>query len=170
MSHEIEKVDLVGRDFDLALRLGPLADSGLVAQRLGILKFGLYAAPDYLLRKGNPVAPVELEDHDWLRLDIRPRRPLSFVWQGASVEIKAAPRVAFSDVASLRDGVLQGLGISMLAHLVAAPWLELGMLSMVLPEVEIEPAPVFAVHAGGQRLKPTALAFVKFAKRAIGDK
>jgi DNA-binding transcriptional LysR family regulator len=52
--------------FDLAIRVGPLADSTLTARKLGELHYGLFAAPGYLARYGAPTEPSELQTHDTL--------------------------------------------------------------------------------------------------------
>lgn len=59
-------VDIVHEGFDLAIRVGPLADSALVARRLGDLHYGLYASGNYLDRRGTPVRPEDLVAHDTL--------------------------------------------------------------------------------------------------------
>jgi len=57
-------VDLVAEGFDLALRAGKLADSSLVARRIGSDTFGLFASPAYLRRRGRPKTLAELAKHD----------------------------------------------------------------------------------------------------------
>jgi DNA-binding transcriptional LysR family regulator len=52
--------------FDLAIRVGPLADSTLTARKLGELHYGLFVAPGYLARYGAPTEPSELQTHDTL--------------------------------------------------------------------------------------------------------
>ncbi|WP_273818882.1 LysR substrate-binding domain-containing protein, partial [Providencia rettgeri] len=53
-------VDLVQEGFDLAVRVGRLADSSLVARPLGVLRIGLFASPEYLQRRGVPQTVQEL--------------------------------------------------------------------------------------------------------------
>jgi DNA-binding transcriptional LysR family regulator len=57
-------VDLVAEGFDLALRAGKLADSSLVARKIGSDQLGLFASPSYLRRRGRPKTPAELANHD----------------------------------------------------------------------------------------------------------
>lgn len=166
--YETANIDIVTSDFDLALRLGPLLSSSLVAQRLGNIHFGLFAAPEYLARAGTPQSPADLDCADWLRLDRKSHRPLSYRWNGELAFMDAEPRISFNDVAGLRDGALQGLGIARLAIVVAAPWLGLQRLAVVLPTAEFEPAPLFGVHAGRRRAPRLVRSFMEYAARAIG--
>jgi DNA-binding transcriptional LysR family regulator len=59
-------VDIVHEGFDLAIRVGPLADSTLAARKLGELRYGLFAAPAYLARRAAPNLPGDLATHDVL--------------------------------------------------------------------------------------------------------
>ena len=63
------RVDLLGENFDLALRMGDLADdASLAARRIAVFPVGLYAAPGYLAERGTPATPDELLQHEALRL------------------------------------------------------------------------------------------------------
>lgn len=59
-------IDIVHKGFDLAIRVGELADSRLAARKLGDLRYGLFASPDYLMRRGIPTTPDALAQHELL--------------------------------------------------------------------------------------------------------
>ena len=61
------KVDLITQNFDLALRIGPQPDSGLISRQLGIVRTTLFAAPSHLERFGTPTAPADLGNHPTIR-------------------------------------------------------------------------------------------------------
>ena len=63
-----ERIDLVREGIDIALRLGPLTDSSLKLRALGQSQRLLVAAPDYLARRGTPVIPRDLSDHEGIRM------------------------------------------------------------------------------------------------------
>jgi LysR family transcriptional regulator, regulator for bpeEF and oprC len=161
-------VDIAREDYDIALRLGPLADSSFKGQKLGDLRFGLFASPDYLARQGTPQTAEDLAEHDWLRLDNRPMKPLHCTWRGQDVAFADAPRFTFSDISTLRDAAAQGLGIAMLALPVAAPWLEVGRLSVVLPAAALATRPLYAVYSSTGQTRAVARAFVDHVIHAIG--
>ncbi|MDZ4255957.1 MAG: LysR family transcriptional regulator, partial [Sulfuritalea sp.] len=63
------RVDLLGENFDLAVRIGDLPDDTLLAaRRIAVIPGGLYAAPSYLAERGDPASPEELDSHHSLRL------------------------------------------------------------------------------------------------------
>ncbi|OSM49888.1 LysR family transcriptional regulator, partial [Aeromonas salmonicida subsp. salmonicida] len=65
-----EKRDLIAERIDVALRVGTLSDSSLVARKLGQTRMLLCASPAYLARKGTPRSPADLLEHDWLAADM----------------------------------------------------------------------------------------------------
>jgi len=63
------RVDLLGENFDVAVRMGALPDDTLLAaRRIAVFPCGLYAAPAYLAERGDPLSPDDLAEHDALRL------------------------------------------------------------------------------------------------------
>ena len=84
------RVDLIGENFDLAIRMGSLQDdANLAARRLATFSAGLYASPTYLAAQGTPQAPADLMQHQALQLATQQREPWPWVltreqevWQG----------------------------------------------------------------------------------------
>ena len=141
-------IDLIAERVDLALRVGRLSDSSLVARRLGELPRVLCAAPRYLHERGWPQAPEALEGHDWLGLTPRGGHADSHVFlgpQGARAEVRVSPRVLASQVTVLQALALEGWGlyVGMAGDVRGA--MEAGRLVPVLPDWRLEPAAVFAV-------------------------
>jgi len=62
-------IDLIGSRIDVALRIGRLPDSALVARRVGEIRWVVCASPDYLSRHGEPVTPADLSDHDCIAFE-----------------------------------------------------------------------------------------------------
>src|SRR3546814_8740734 len=60
----IKHIDLLAEPFDIVIRIGHQPDSAVVSRQMGNVKLGLYAAPSYLVRKGEPAAPAELARHE----------------------------------------------------------------------------------------------------------
>jgi DNA-binding transcriptional LysR family regulator len=83
-------VDLIGENFDVAIRMGDLRDdASLAARRLAVFSVGLYAAPAYIARRGAPSEPEALMEHDALRILGRTGDPMPWVlargdqrWEG----------------------------------------------------------------------------------------
>lgn len=113
-------VDLVGEGFDLAVRAGKLADSTLVARRVGCADLGLFASSDYLARKGTPKKLEDLSRHDCVLFrakDGRDEWPLAFERDERKVEVRGPLTV--DDLLLVRRAVEGGIGIGLLPTFIA---------------------------------------------------
>jgi DNA-binding transcriptional LysR family regulator len=166
-------VDLVGEQVDVAFRMGRLADSSLVATRLGAIGCQLCAAPKYLERRGVPRSTAELSGHDLLAIP----RPdgLSRRWtlknaKGNHCMIDVTPRLTANDPHAISQMVLNGGGIAAVANYVAVPAIKGGRLIRVLPEWSAPAIDVSLVMPGGRERSPAMRAFVAFVrKRLVGN-
>lgn len=113
-------VDLVAEGIDLAVRPGRLSDSNLVARRVGCADLGLFAAPEYLARKGTPKKLDELAAHDCVLFRGRDGRA-QWKLEGPSGERKVEVRgpLSVDDMLSVRQAVEAGIGIGLLPTFVA---------------------------------------------------
>ena len=163
-------VDLVHEGFDLAVRLGELADSRLAARRLGELAYGLYASPAYLARRGTPAHADELAAHTLLVFTGGAHRG---TWRlerdGQTVRVDGSgARLRVNNGFAVRDAALAGLGIALLAHPLAQPEVARGTLQPVLAEWSAPQVPVHAVFASSRYLSPKVRAFVDLAAADFG--
>jgi LysR family transcriptional regulator, regulator for bpeEF and oprC len=161
-------VDLVHEGFDLAVRLGPLADSTLAARKLGELGYGLYASPDYLARCGRPDQPAAVAGHALLAFAgavTGPAAPAHWrLSQGTRQErVALRPRLKANNVFAIRDAAQAGLGIAALPCIVASPLLREGALQPVLPDWSLPGVPVHAVFASARYLTPKVRSFIDLA-------
>lgn len=158
-------VDLVHEGFDLAIRVGSLADSRLAARRLGELRYGLYAAPAYLQRRGEPRHPSELAAHDLIAFSPAGKpAPLRLQDADGRIEIiEAAPRLRVDSRYAQRDATLAGLGIAENLDAISAGDVAAGRLMPVLPGWMRTPVPVHAVFPSQRYLTPKVRAFVEHA-------
>ena len=168
-------VDVVHEGVDVAIRVGPLADSALSARKLGEVTYGLYASAAYLARQPVPFSPTELGDHDLVAF--APASPLTQSWTGWQLyrgadraEVAATPRFLVNNNLAARDAVASGHGISLLPTFQAAPLVVTGVLVPVLPEWASRAAPVHAVFASGRYLAPKVRAFVDLARESFEDR
>ncbi|GAA0706015.1 LysR family transcriptional regulator [Dokdonella soli] len=164
--------DLVGAGYDLAIRIGALDDSNLVARRIATNRRVLCASPDYLARRGAPAAPADLAAHDCVILTGRQGR--QDLWRmldaaGRETSVRVTGRFECNYGEVLRDAAVAGLGIAL--HSTWHVWEDLrsGRLRHVLPEWQI---PESAIHAvmPQRRLVPLRVrAFVDFLAEKFGD-
>ncbi len=161
-------VDIVHEGFDLAIRVGPLADSSLAARRLGELRYGLFASPGYLARRAGPAQPADLMAHEVLAFAGGSHQATwHLLRDGQATRVELQPRLKANNVFAVRDAALCGLGVAQLPGIVAAPAVDAGQLQPVLPEWSPPPVPVHAVFASARYLTPKVRAFIDLAADAM---
>lgn len=140
--------DLVEEGIDLALRVGVLADSGLVARRIGLSRRVVAATPDYLARHGAPATPEDLRRHACI---VYSRLATGAAWPFAGpdgpVLVPVGGRLRVNSTEAVRAAMLQGLGIGMVPvwHLVDRE-IETGRVVVLLQPWEPQPLPIHAVY------------------------
>jgi DNA-binding transcriptional LysR family regulator len=129
-----DAVGLLRAGFDVALAVGPLADSELVAIKLGTTECGIFGAPGYFERKGNPQNHVELPRFDLLASGSVDRRHRWMLHKNdEQVSVEFSPRLICNDLIMLRQAALSGLGIACLPAFLCKRDLAEGGLVDVLP-------------------------------------
>lgn len=141
-------VDLIEERVDIALRVGMLADSSLVARKLGSMTRQLCASPAYLAERGWPAHPQDLLQHDWLAS--RPQTAgvemLDLTGpEGERQTLRLEPRVQASQVSALHALYLAGWGIGMAVSEDDRTALADGRLLPILPGWRMTDLPVYAV-------------------------
>jgi DNA-binding transcriptional LysR family regulator len=156
-------VDLIEDGVDLAIRMGPLAESSLVARKLGAVALRLYAAPSYLARRGTPAKLAELADHDTVQFVPAPRlQTWGLRGPDGDVEITPGARVVSNNLFVVRDAAVAGAGIALLSELAVGDDLAAGRLVEVLPAWSIPESEVFAVYPSTRNLSPKVRVFLEF--------
>lgn len=149
-------VDVLAEGWDVAVRVGSLEDSALVARRLCDLRFGLYAAPAYLARRGVPASLADLPGHDIVVLRTENGRLKSWPLREGEVvrEVALAPRLVLEDSGALIAAAAAGLGIALCFDATAAPALRAGQVRRVLPETSVPGPSVYALMPAGRSAVP----------------
>jgi DNA-binding transcriptional LysR family regulator len=162
-----DTVDLIDKEIDVALRIGPLRDNNLVARRLAVFRSQVYASPRYIERHGEPVHPADLQHHRTLGMNKYGMTgnngyywPLS---DGTAVtEFKINPVLVANDPAALHPALLMGEGLLLTADVMVKAFAEHGYIQRVLPGWTGRPAEMNAVFPRGQGKSPKVRAFVDF--------
>lgn len=161
-------VDMVHEGFDLAIRVGNLPDSSLAARKLGSLKYGLFASPAYLARRGVPEAPADLNSHDRLAFSGGSQAQSWQLHHGPEKsEVTTLPRLLVNNSFAVRDAAVQGLGIAQLPLVVAQDQVGQGALLAVLPQWKRPDVPVHAVFPSARYLTPKVRAFIDLGVAAF---
>lgn len=162
-------VDLVAGSFDVAVRIGTLPDSGLIARRLAPNRRVLCAAPAYLEKYGEPRTFEDLHQHRLLAA-----APLT-VWRldgpGGPMVFKPQSSLQTNSSEVVREGVVSGLGIGFRSTWDIGNELKLGILKRVLPEYGgASDVNIYCVYAGRRLVPPKVRVFVDyFAAVFSGD-
>lgn len=150
------RVDLIGENFDLAIRMGDLPDdASLAARRVAVFSVGLYASPAYLKRRGIPSEPEALMEHDALHLLARNGEPVPWLLNRDDMHWEGAPpgRAAVNSPALLIRLACSGAGITVLADHFAEEYVRNGELAQVLADWTSPVVTAWAVFPG-RRLMP----------------
>lgn len=164
------QVDLAYEGVDLAVRLGPVPESGLDARRLGELRQGLYASPAYLAAAGTPRYVHELGERPALQHLGQDPEPCWHLTDGSqALRVAIAPRLRSDHHAVLRDAAVAGLGVALCAELVAEPEVSAGRLVRLFPAFGAPPIPVHAVVPSQRFLAPKVRACLDFLATRLGQ-
>lgn len=164
------RVDLLGENFDLAVRMGDLPDDTLLAaRRIAVFPSGLYAAPSYLAERGDPTAPEDLHQHDALRLLGRSGEPVSWILTCGGKRWEGVPqgRTAANAPDLLIHLARAGAGIAAVPDYFAAPSLRRGELRRVLPEWCLPSHSAWAVFPGRNLMPAKTRAFIDMLSAAL---
>lgn len=161
-------IDLIEERFDLAFRIGTLADSRLIARKFLTVPRAAYASPDYLAARGLPAVPADLAGHDCLHF-YSPYIPNDWSFTRGEEQTTVAPNVVvrMNNLTMLRDMALEGQGIAVLPRYMCAAALRRGTLRMVLPEWQPPGAEVYALYPSRQHLPLKVRSFLKFIERQL---
>ncbi|NBD14511.1 LysR family transcriptional regulator [Corallococcus silvisoli] len=155
-------VDLVAEEYDLALRTGPLADSSLVARKLGRVRTGCYASPTYLSRHGTPRSPDELRAHECVLLAEPGTDEVWFFGEGKGARtVPVTGRLRVPSVRAGQAAARAGLGIVRLPASLVAEDVRTGLLVPVLASDTPPGLPIFAVYPSSRQLPVKVRAFLE---------
>lgn len=157
-------MDLIDSGIDLALRIGPLDSTGLVARRLGAVRRMTVASPTYLEQHGIPATPEELGRHQLiLGTAVRGLPEWRYQAEGREHVVRFTPRLQVNDVEGVLHAAREGFGIARALSYQAAPDLLAGTLVPLLGAFEGETLPVHLVFPSARHMAPRVRAFVDFA-------
>jgi DNA-binding transcriptional LysR family regulator len=167
-----QTLDLVSAGFDLAIRIGALADSALVARKLATNRRVLCAAPDYLRRHGTPRTPEDLAKHECILLSGSQGR--QDTWrlrnrQGRDTVVRVQGRLESNFGEVIRDAVVAGLGIALHSTWHVCEDLHAGRLQVVLPNYAIDDSGIYAVMPQRRMVPPRVRAFTDFLAQRFSE-
>jgi DNA-binding transcriptional LysR family regulator len=150
-------INLVDDAVDVAVRIGHLADSSLVARQVGEMRRIVVASPDYLKRHGEPRTPDDLLAHQTIQFGPTPWR---FVRDTGDIEVTPSPRFTSNSADAVLQYAEQGGGVTRVLAYQAADGLKRGRLKIVLAKYEQPKLPVHVVYPTSRLLSAKVRAFI----------
>ena len=160
-------IDLIEESIDVALRIGPLADSSLSARAVGHVRRLWVASPAYLERHGTPRTPADLVHHEAILGTLRGNSEWRFAGGRRATAPRLAGRLRVDDVETRLRAARDGRGIAQLLSYQVADDLSAGRLVRLLRDWERPPLPVHLLTKGRTRRAPKIDAFVEFAAKRL---
>ncbi|KVU31517.1 LysR family transcriptional regulator [Burkholderia ubonensis] len=158
-------VDVIAENVDCVVRGGEPTDRSLVARRVGDLRLGVYASPDYLARAGTPSHPDELEDTDhrivgflWARTG--KALPFAMECDGERVDVRGRYVLAVDDGNAYLEAGLAGLGILWLPDYMAAAYRARGDLVPLFERWRLDPMPMYVAFPPNRHVSTKVRVFV----------
>jgi DNA-binding transcriptional LysR family regulator len=162
-------VDLVDEGFDLAIRIGKLADSSLIARRIAPACLLMVASPDYLKRAGTPRQPSDLAAHNFMIYTLATRRDeIVLECDGESTATRIHGNLLVNNGDFIAAAAVQGHGISVLPTFIITEQLKRGELVRVLEPWSIRPFAIHAVYAQTRSLPAKTRALIDFLVERFG--
>jgi DNA-binding transcriptional LysR family regulator len=156
--------DLVEEGIDLAIRVGAISDNNLIARRVGTTRRAVVATPDYLVQRGSPQSPDDLQHHNCIVYSrLSAGENWSFTGENGPIIVPISGTFHVNSTEGVRQAVLQGLGIGYIPvwHFVDSE-IETGRLSVLLSDFAAESQPISAVYPSRRFLAPKIRVMIDF--------
>lgn len=163
-------LNIIDSGIDLAIRIGVLPDSQLMARQLAVHRRIVCASPGYLARHGTPASPKELVDHETLRFPLTPDDKWLLVNRGSAthgeIPVQLHGRLRVDDTEAMLDLAVAGQGIAMLPTWAIRTVFREGKLVQILPEWEAQPTrsepAIWAIYPRKKTVSSKVRAFIDF--------
>lgn len=162
-------IDLIENHVDVALRIGRLPDSSLVARRVGAVHWVVCASPDYLAQRGAPAIPADLADHECIAFEgLRTYRSWPFKPGIGAGPVTISPRFSVNTADAVIAGAAAGLGVARVMSYQAADAVTAGKLIPVLQSFAPDAVPIHLVYAPQPMLPLKLRAFLDYVLPRLG--
>lgn len=156
------QVDLIENGLDMAVRIGTLTDSTLIARRLNTLRLTTVASPHYLSAHGVPEQPLELEQHQGLIYTLTGRAPWRYRdHNGRLLQPQVPQRLAANNGEHLAAMAVAGLGVAVLPRFIVHDGVASGALVEILLDYQLPEAGLYLVYPPGRFLSRRAREFAE---------
>ena len=164
-------IDLVKQGIDLAIRIGPLADSTLIARKIGSSPRVVVASPEYLVKHGRPKKPADLIKHNCLLYSLQKAPDLWYFnsAQEGDESIRVSGRLKASSPDAICDATMEGMGISVLCEWYARKYIKDGRLKVILQDYHPTAYDINAVYPERQFVPQKVKRMIEFLARKVKE-
>ncbi|MDX2370629.1 MAG: LysR family transcriptional regulator [Colwellia sp.] len=165
------RVDLIEEGYDLVIRIGELADSRLIAKRLGKVARKIYASPEYVKKHGEIKSIGDLSQVDFLLMSsIQHTELLLLTSKEMQYELRIKPRMLIDDFLILKQMIIEGLGVAIIPDYMCEHELANGKLVQVLPNWGMPDVDVYALYPKHRLNLPKVKVFLDFIQKVFKER
>jgi DNA-binding transcriptional LysR family regulator len=159
-------INMVEEGVDLAIRIGWLQDSNLVAKKICESPVVVFASPEYLAQKGKPKTPEDLQQHSWIGLSIL-KSPLKWQFEksGQPYNVQLQSALKSNSVEAVIALAKSGQGISALSQYAIQDNINNGTLQPILSDYQLKPSGIYAVYPHREHVPPKVRIFIDFLSK-----
>ncbi|NKM26689.1 LysR family transcriptional regulator [Rhizobium laguerreae] len=161
-------VDIVEEGFDIAIRIGELPDSRLIARHLAPYRMMICASPDYLERHENPGHPSELSGHETIGFTPAARSPWKLSKGKDEVEVVPKTAITVNSGQAVRMAARAGLGVIMQPAILLTSDIQAGLLVRLFPDWKLRERPMSLIYHRDRRMTPRLRSIIAFAIAEFG--
>lgn len=154
------KVDLIGEGIDLAVRIGNLTSSSLIARKFFDARVGLWASESYLKRHGVPNTIADLAQHEMIEMTLARGEVKLQDKNGTAADLNFSGRLATDDMQNCRTLIETGAGIGPLADFIGESTSGLSQLVRVMPDLASAPTSAYFIYPTQRFVPPKVRAFI----------
>lgn len=159
-------INMVEEGVDVAIRIGWMKDSNLIAKKLGESPMLVFASPEYLAQSPQPKSPKDLQQHSWISLTIL-NSPLRWQFEKDHLQhnVQLNSTLKTNSVDAVVALVKNGQGISALAQYIIEKELRNGQLQTVLDDYHLKPVGIYAVYSHREHMQPKIRILIEFLSK-----
>ncbi|KQV42765.1 MULTISPECIES: LysR family transcriptional regulator [unclassified Rhizobium] len=164
---------LVEDHVDMAVRIGRLPDSTMIATKIGTMRTVVCASPKLLAAYGAPQSPEDITNLPCVNFEVlspAPTWPFHARDSKGRTDIPIRPRLSVNAAEAAVSAACEAVGATRVLHYQCADAVRAGSLRIILPTFEVDPLPVHLLHAGGGALPSKVRVFLDFAVGRLREK
>ncbi|RQW64597.1 LysR family transcriptional regulator [Vibrio viridaestus] len=166
IQYEDKMINLIESGYDLAIRIGELPSSNLIARKLTLCKSVLCASPQYLQEHNEPVVPSDLKEHNCLVYSyFQGGTEWKFNRQGQIYSVPPKGNLRLNNSEGIRQATIEGLGISQLPTFIVGPDIRSGKLIPLMNQYQLPEHAVYAVYPHRHYVPTHVRAFIEFVQQ-----